>query len=212
MYLTILIILASYGLIIFLGEILSRYVSPFTIRKISHICCGLLTATTPFFLNYESLIITFVVLIILTIISKFLNIFKGIELSEKRNWGTVFFPIGILLNLIIFFPTNPSIFIISILILGISDALAALVGRNYGKIKINGFQKKTIEGTATFFLSTFLILFVSLVFIKNQVSILHLCFILLYSLILTTTELISPKALDNITIPNTSGILLLLII
>ena len=50
---------------------------------------------------------------------------------------------------------SKEIAIVTLLIMSISDSLAALIGKKYGKIK---FQDKTLEGSITFFLSSMVII------------------------------------------------------
>lgn len=107
--------------------------------------------------------------------------------------GAMYYLLGILLSLIFPFPREYSA--ISILILGISDGLATIVGIN-SKYKI--YKNKTFSGTMTFFTTSYIILILGLNSIMAALGI---------SIILTLLELFSPID-DNLLIP-TAGTLLI---
>ncbi len=89
--------------------------------------------------------------------------------------------------IILFFPK--SIAIASLMIMSISDTLAAIIGRMYGAVEING---KTLEGSVGFFLSS---IFIVLIFSELNI------FIAIFSVIVATcAELYSPIN-DNLFVP-----------
>lgn len=89
--------------------------------------------------------------------------------------------------IILFFPK--SIAIASLMIMSISDTLAAIIGRMYGVVEING---KTLEGSVGFFLSS---IFIVLIFSELNI------FIAIFSVIVATcAELYSPIN-DNLFVP-----------
>jgi phytol kinase len=100
--------------------------------------------------------------------------------------GAMNFFIGTLLSLIFPFPRAYSA--ISVLILGLSDGLATIVGVG-SKYKI--YKKKSFAGTITFFTSSYLILMIGLNSIMSALGI---------SIVLTLLELFSPID-DNLLIP-----------
>lgn len=86
--------------------------------------------------------------------SLFQKYFFGKVLREEEKptlMGSTFFLFSTLLTILLF---PKSIAIASILILILSDTCAALVGKGIGRIRIFG---KTLEGSAAFFLSSLLI-------------------------------------------------------
>lgn len=119
-------------------------------------------------------------------IKKLYNTFlKSITRSSEYNSLTGASYVLISSSLIVLlFPE--SLAIASIMIMSISDTLAAIVGRVYGSIKIN---KKTLEGSIAFFLSSISIL--------SLFPELNLFIGIASAVIATTTELYSRVA-DNL--------------
>lgn len=111
--------------------------------------------------------------------------------------------------LVFIFSKEYYFYLISLLVLALSDALAAIIGKKYGKIKIPIEQDfKTLEGSLIFFIMTFLSIKIPLILFSNF----HLLNIILISFIIailiTMLELISIYGTDNIFIP--LGVLFLL--
>ena len=98
---------------------------------------------------------------------------------------------------------QPWFYVISILILAISDALAALVGKNYGanEYLVDVGTRKTIEGSITFFLTSFLIVHLILLLTTSTGRLESVLIALLISIIVTVFEGVSLKGADNLFIP-----------
>lgn len=90
--------------------------------------------------------------------------------------------------------------IICLLFLTVSDAVAALVGKSIGKMRIYG---KTVEGSAAFF---------SVSAIMTALFYDHLAAGLLGALTATLAELLPSRINDNVSIPLLSGCVLFLLI
>ena len=138
-------------------------------------------------------------------ISKIYNIFglnHIIRNHESKNLtGASYMAIASLIIVLIF----PKIlFITSFIILAVSDSAAALVGMQYGRIKMFG---KSLEGSITFFLSAILcVVFTSIFYNINS----NLFSAMLMACIFTTiAELISKKIFidDNLIVPLTFSML-----
>jgi dolichol kinase len=126
------------------------------------------------------------------------------EFDKKLFTGGTYYAIGIFLSLIFF---TKEIAIVSILTMIWSDTLAAIFGRNFGKIKIYG--KKTLEGSLTFFLSG-LIIFFLLSFLLDGYFFWKAAIIALF--ITTLFELFINKINDNLAIPLVYGFITTLLI
>jgi dolichol kinase/phosphoserine phosphatase len=111
------------------------------------------------------------------------------RLTESRGLiiGPISLTVGIIIPLLFF---RPEVYIPAILIVCISDSISSLVGKRYGKTALP-FYNRTVEGSAAFYISAFIIL---LFFLPVKQS-------LYISLIPTTIELVSPYHLDNFFIP-----------
>jgi len=117
--------------------------------------------------------------------------------EEKRNlMGSTYFLFSSLLTILLF---PKPIAIASLLILTLSDTAAALVGKWIGKVPIFG---KTLEGSLTFFLSSFLIVWIYPNLNRFSGS--------LAALGATLIEMLPIKVDDNLTIPIVAGAIMLL--
>ncbi|MFW6181950.1 MAG: diacylglycerol/polyprenol kinase family protein, partial [Spirochaetota bacterium] len=111
------------------------------------------------------------------------------RLSEFRGFimGPVSLTVGILASVILF---PPRVYLPAVLIVCISDSLSGLVGRRFGA-HVLPCWKRTLEGSAAFYLSAMAIL---LFFLPVGQA-------LLLGLVPTVIELLSPHDLDNLFIP-----------
>jgi len=106
--------------------------------------------------------------------------------EERSLSATTYFTIAALFCVIVF---EKVVVFASILVGILADAAAALVGKGVGKNKI--FNKKTLEGTSTFFLVSIACLFVYF----QQIEIIAV------ALILSLVELFAYKLNDNLALP-----------
>tara|TARA_B100000700_G_scaffold245964_1_gene274682 strand:- start:100 stop:603 length:504 start_codon:yes stop_codon:yes gene_type:complete len=142
--------------------------------------------------------ITFLIIDLLRIknkdVKRFYNIcFKSITRSKEKTslTGASYVLIASVLSILIF---DKEIAIISLLIMTISDTMAAIIGRRYGKVKIN---KKTLEGSIAFFLFSLIIVsfFDGVILVVAFIAI----------LLTTLAELFLNDINDNLTIPTVFG-------
>ena len=173
-------------------------------RKLIHLA----SSAIPFFYFYYSKNLVLAVLIPLTIIfliidflriknknvKRFYNIcFKSITRSKEETsfTGASYVLIASVFSILIF---DKKIAIISLLIMTISDTMAAIIGRRYGKVKIN---KKTLEGSIAFFLFSLIIVsfFDGVILVVAFIAI----------LLTTLAELFLNDINDNLTIPTVFG-------
>jgi len=199
-------LLLSVGFLIlfFIGELLLKFfkVSSEISRKFAHITSGLLACAFPFAFDSHwwvmAICASFLALLYLS--AKF-NFLKSINSVERKTYGSVLYPIAIyicfFLNQLL---TNDSgqfqFYFTSVLILALSDPLAAIIGGNYPIFRFKKIATgKSLGGALAFFISTFIISFSFLNF-DNKILI---CFAI--SLLSTLVELICSKGFDNLFIP-----------
>jgi len=150
------------------------------------------------------LIIPPISFVVLNYISYKKQLISSMERDGKGNMGTVYYPIALLVVLILSFRVfnNSYLGLMGVMIMGYGDGLAAVIGSKYGKKDIgNG---KTLLGVLTMF-------FVSLITATTIVMILdgiaYLWIGLIIALIATLIEYITPKGLDNLSVPIVSTLL-----
>ena len=154
--LTILILISVF----ICSEILSnkyKISSDFT-RKITHISSGIIIFFTPYYLSRVEVISISLAFAFLLLFTKYFNLIKSIHSVNRKTLGEVYFPIGIALSAALFLPHDILAFQFGVLIMALSDAMAALVGIPWGKHSITVFRgQKSIEGSSAFFLTSLMI-------------------------------------------------------
>ena len=130
---------------------------------------------------------------------------RAIGLSdEKRHIGLVVYPLSVLF-LVFLFNTGymgAESAVSGVLIMGLGDGMAALVGTKWGKHKYKVFKVgvKSVEGTFSMFVASFLV-----VYFLSPCGVLVALFVALFS---SLVENISPSGVDNATVPILSSLLL----
>jgi len=117
--------------------------------------------------------------------------------------GLILYAVSYTLLAALFFD-RPYIIAIGILPMAYGDSLAALVGGRYGKRRFKFFVQKTVEGSLTLSLASFISVFFGLLFYSMFFSF-ALFEILLVSIVVSLlamiVEAVSPFGLDNLTVP-----------
>jgi len=201
-------------------------ITKFQARKAVHLLAGLAVLSAPYYTwPWWAVILAGSMTLLTLLSSKKSNVKQlkelydsiGEEAEEKVGYlqGPFHYCLSITI-LITFFvilaPDQMYFPIAGILLMIISDTLASIIGKKYGKRKINLPWLKTtrsLEGSLVFFISGFILCFIAFTFlgVTNPLTQIHLTFeiALLYSLITsalaTIVELVSPSTWDDLTIP-----------
>ena len=148
--------------------------------------------------------------VVINYISYKKNLISVMERESQDGLGTVYYAISLLILAIITFgiTNKPEIGLCSVLIMGYGDGLAAVIGKKVKSYEYKiGNTKKTLVGSLTMFVITFIIIAIylgltgiNLWAIKSIVT----------AIILTIIEAVSTKGTDNITIPISACTLLFL--
>lgn len=177
------------------------------IRKILHIGSGIGGLTLPFIFEKKSSVIilgaVFLVLLISIRIVKHnvIGFKKVLETKNRKTFGDIYFIISIM-GLWLVSSDDKVMYALPLIILMFSDAFAALIGEFYSKYKFNtGFGVKSIEGSVTFFLTTYFICINFFLFFSDIESINIVLVSLLLSILTMILEIISWNGLDNLFVP-----------
>ena len=182
---------------------------PEATRKFVHIVTGILIFFTPyFFISSLPLIILAAFFAIFNFLAIRFKLFKGIHGTKRPTLGTVYYPLAFLILLVVFWPTHTVIIQLSILILAIGDALAALVGENLKKVhhfRLTG-DLKSLEGSAVMAIFSCLITLTGLAFLKPdtvfQLSFINILWISLITAVFATAcEALGSSGSDNVLTP-----------
>ena len=211
-------------------------VSKFAARKIVHLVTGLVVLIVPYFiLPLYAVFIAGTLTVAVYFSSRDSSVKQlqelyeciGEEAEEKigRLQGPLFYSISItlLITLFVLFAPKQLYFpICGILIMIISDTLASIGGKKFGRIKISiayTGTDRTLEGSLVFLVSAFLLCFTAFYLFgiltpANQ-KVLSLETVFLYSAITafagTVIEILSPSNLDDLTVPIATTIVIYLL-
>jgi len=173
--------------------------TPEVSRKIVHVTNYTVIAFWPFFTSYKVVVGVEIVFLLITILARRYHWTNTVSNVYRLTWGEQFGALGTILIALI----GPSawIFATAMLFVGLADAAAALVGKSIGKYNYMIFgNKKTLEGSAAFVLTAFLIMIVMVKFVPSGISG-GWPIIILLPLATAAIEGVSPFGLDNFLIP-----------
>jgi len=126
--------------------------------------------------------------------------------ADARNWGTVYFPISLLVLVNLCWRGVMPVWVggLAVLVLGWGDGLAALAGEGNGArgMRVWG-GRKTAAGTAVMFGASFAVtLAFTLIFNKRFGALLPAAGVsAAVALVASVVELFTPLGIDNITVP-----------
>ncbi len=173
-------------------------------RKFVHVIVGILMVCAPYlFTSGVPVMMISVMMVAVTFFSIRFDFLKSLHATGRTSYGTMYHPLAFLILVILFWDSSPTILSISILILAVPDALAAMAGqyvRSPHYLKV-GDDKKTAEGTVTMFVSTLVCIILSTSFFGIETGMPILTVAIMISLFAAGWELISFKGSDNLTVP-----------
>ena len=201
-------------------------INKFQARKAVHLFAGLAVLSTPYYSWPWFAVIIVSSMTLLTLLSskksgvkQLKDLYDSIGEEAEEKVGYLQGPfhyclsITILITIFVIFAPNQMYFpIAGILLMIISDTLASIIGKKYGKRKINLpwlNTTRSLEGSIAFFVSGFIVCFFAFTFlgVSNPLTQVHLSLevAIIYSIITsalaTIIELISPSTWDDLTIP-----------
>jgi phytol kinase len=197
------------------GEVLGRVVfhgsSSFS-RKFVHVGVGMwVLGTVALFKSWQLAVIPPLSFILVNYISYRQDVFKGMESKDKRNLGTVYFPISFSLIIALFW-AKPAVVVAGLMPMVWGDALAAVIGERWGKHRYSVFaETKSWEGSAAMLIASFASVLIVLLAagVAGGQALLASAVI---SIVATIVEVLTPWGIDNLTVPLLSAVLLWLLI
>src|SRR3989344_5625041 len=190
-----LFLFISLALIVGVEVLKRRFLisTPIT-RRCTHIGAALIAALSPLFLGREIIIISCLFFALLLFLSRRSNFFSSIHNVNRSTLGEVFLPLGEAFSALFFLPGGIKEFQFGVLVMGLSDAAAGIIGDKFGKHKVTIFgNKKSIEGSISFFLITLLLTFIFVPTVGFH--------LILIPLVLMFVELVLGYGLDNLALP-----------
>lgn len=219
--LTQLVVLAALVIVLsFVGQQLADKHSEDneSFRKLFHIMHGVILAGLAFVVPLDWLIALEILFFVSMIATRYLvnqsnHFLKVVRYFSRAykvgriSYGEFFYPLSIIL-LVLFAETKWE-FAAAVLILGLADAIAALVGKKYGaktSYSVLG-QKKTLVGSTAFFVVAVIIL-ITFTALAPHIASVSFWFILPIALLITLTENVGVYGTDNLLIPIAAIVLL----
>jgi phytol kinase len=171
-------------------------------RKLAHVGAGVVTAAFPwlFAWHWTVLLLAFGFAGII-FGTRRLGWLQSIHGVARRSEGGIYYPIAIYL-LFLIAGDRPVFYLISLLVLMVSDSLAALLGSEYGKaIYQVETDRRSLEGSAVFLLTTFLAVHLPLLLATDTGRWAAVLIAAQIALTVTIFEGISPGGSDNLVVP-----------
>ena len=173
-------------------------------RKLVHLGSGVLaTGFSWWFGSPWTVLGLGVAFVSLLLATRALGILRSVHGVERRSAGDILFPVATFLTFLMAWRLDqPLHYSLAIAILTLSDTMAAIVGRTYGlqHYRVGG-DRKSIEGSTFFFLSSFLVLHLGLL-LGTDLGRLECVLIALWISSMTTCfEAISVDGTDNVFVP-----------
>ncbi len=178
-------------------QLLSRRlpVAPEVLRKLVHIGGALLAVPLPLFLSYRQIVVLGLTFAVLMAISRQARIFSAVHDVDRRTYGEILFPLGVALLAAAFPHGEPYVY--GVLVLGLADGLAALVGTRYGRVRLPG--GKSVWGSLTFFV----------VALAAALALVGATYVALVAAVaLTAAEANLRHGFDNLVVPSLAALLL----
>lgn len=190
-------------LLIITEKLLSKY--PEIGRKLLHIMVGNIAFILPIF--ETAWIMAFIAagpFIIFTFLMSPhtpIKSIRGKTSAAGHSMGLVYYSITWTILAYIFFD-HKEIIAIGILAMSYGDGFASLIGTKFGKRKYNIFgDEKTYIGSIAMFIFTFIMTIIALLYYNISITIYAIVALLFISFVASIVEGITPKGLDNLSVP-----------
>ena len=149
--------------------------------------------------------------VIINYVSYKKNLIDVMERDNQDGLGTVYYAVSLFILSIITFGIihKPEIGLCSVLIMGYGDGLASVIGKSIKSYEYKiGDSKKTIAGSITMLIISFIIIAIYLCTIGSTLWLLKS---IIVAIILTVVEAVSIKGTDNLTVPLAACLILSII-
>lgn len=183
-------------------------------RKLVHLSVGLMMMVTPFVFHSKFppvlLAVLFIMVNSVTFKSEKL---RGIHSTDRKTYGTVYFPIAFLL-LCLFWWNRPLVFEISLLLLAVADTMASMAGETVRSpdCYVMWKDEKSVQGSMTMFLSSIFLVGFGTFALRRIIGLppLDISVIIPVSLFVavlaTIAEGVSHRGSDNLSVPLISAV------
>lgn len=214
-----IVYLVGMGLLLAFNELNYRRlgVNSEITRKFAHFTATLATVPFPYiFSSHWYVLILALIFFAVLFITQYGKLLKSIHGVERKSIGSYLLPLSIyVIFLISSTHHNKFLYILPMMILAICDPMAAILGMNIktrnGQIVLFGHKfKKTWLGSGAFLVTSFIICLIALYFHRAAFDLKTFWLASLIAVTSTLGELLSGRGSDNLTIPLSVVIILML--
>jgi len=198
------VVVAMFLAIFLLAELWkrTRAPEPELTRKFVHFAGGLVAMSFPWvFASHVSVLLLAIAFVLVLVVGHRTGLVTSVHGVARRSYGELYFPLAIYL-LFLVARGQPLFYAVALSALVVSDALAAVLGRAYGRrlYQVEG-DRRSWEGSTVFFLVTFLGVQLPLLLL-TPLDRLHVVLIAFQvALLVTAFEAISLHGSDNLFVP-----------
>lgn len=201
-----IIIAGAYLLLFIIGEVVYHVFksNAEVSRKLVHSGSGMIGLFLPVLITNHWIILALCIgfTSILYLSLKF-NFLKSINAVDRNSTGSILFPVVLYLCFLQYTLSQNLLFYYApILVLAISDPLAALLGKKWpvGQFKIRSYPK-SLMGSGAFLISAFATLYILLVNLTDYPAQTILLWVGITAIAATIIEAVSINGFDNVTVP-----------
>jgi phytol kinase len=171
-------------------------------RKFVHVGVGALAGCLPWvFDRPASVLVLTLGSVSGMLLARRLRAFPALLEIDRHSLGEIYFPISVAV-LYLLAHHRPILYLISIYTMVVCDALAAILGKGYGKHSyLVTTDRKTFEGTAIFLLFAFLGVHIPLLLLTDVDRTASVLIATQIALLVTCFEAISVAGIDNLVVP-----------
>lgn len=140
--------------------------------------------------------------ILVNLLSYRWTLLKSMEVEDKHNLGTVYYPLSLSLLILVFWRDRPDVVLTGLLAMTLGDGVAAIVGRQWGrhKYRIWGVER-SFEGSLAMVLFAFAGVGLALHASTALAPAVWLPRALGMAVLAALIEGVSPRGSDNLTVP-----------
>ena len=188
-------------------------------RKFAHFSTALATIPFPYiFLSHWHVLVLATIFAVGLFLTRHKKQLNSIHDIERKSMGSFLLPIAVYVVFYISFKAgNKLIYILPMMILAVCDPMAAILGmsgwKGNGKISLFGWKNgKTYFGSAAFFVTSFVISIIALYYYRQSFDFKTFWLAMVIAVVGTFSELICWRGSDNLTIPLSVAITLLILL
>lgn len=201
----VLIVYGYVAVLLLVSEKIIAKKYPLISRKVLHILVGNIAFLLPLFQTREIMVFVaagpFILFTYLMCPYSPITSMRGKTSQAGHGLGLVYYAITWMILSYIFFDDKVMI-AIGILAMSYGDGFASVIGVRYGKRIYTVFSdKKSLEGSVAMVVFSFFLLIIALLYYKIALSLPLIMVLGLISVLVAIVEGITPKGLDNLSVP-----------